>query len=406
MINFRKLPIKFKLIVVVLLTATIGLTLASVALLSYDRIKRKATLSEELQILSQVVSLRSAVALSFGDVNNARANLDTLKVRKNIRLACLYDDTGSVFVTVSQGTHDLSCPIDDIRSGQYFVGDFLDVYQTVERNGNVIGHVYIRSGLEELNERLVQQSFVSVAVLFFSLCMAFGLTSRLQRHIYLPIIQLGNVAKEITKNNNYSMRAHTQNEDELGDTVNAFNNMLNEIESDKEQLTELAYYDPLTKLPNRRMFTERIDFALENAARVGGSNLALIFLDLDKFKLVNDELGHDIGDLLLKEVGKRLSAAIPEDATAFRLGGDEFTIIQINIESENDIIQTANAVFNEFAPVLIGAGKELQISASMGIVISSGNDTANSIMKNADVALYHAKDAGRGNYKIYQLEHG
>ena len=401
MIQFKKLSIKYKLIVVVLLTATIGLTLASGALLTYDRIKGKATLSEEMQILSQVVALRSAVALSFGDKKNARGNLNTLKVRKNIRLACMYDDAGSVFVKVSQGKHDLECPSSGRRGGQFFVDDYLDVYQTIERNGEIIGHVFFRAGLEELNERLIQQLVVSVVVLFGSLCLAFGLTSRLQRHIYRPIIQLGNVAKNITKNNNYSIRAKTNNQDELGDTVNAFNNMLKQIESDKEKFTQLAYYDMLTRLPNRRMFTERIDFALENAAREKSGKVALIFLDLDKFKQVNDELGHDIGDLLLKEVGKRLNAAIPETATAFRLGGDEFTVIQINITSEQDVVDTAESIFKEFAPPLLGAGRELRISASLGIVISAGNDTSNSIMKNADIALYHAKDAGRGNFKIY-----
>ncbi|OUS31014.1 hypothetical protein A9Q99_04910 [Gammaproteobacteria bacterium 45_16_T64] len=405
MTQFKTLSIKYKLIVVVLLTATIGLTLASGALLTYDRIKRKATLSEEMQILSQVVSLRSAVALSFGDEKNARANLNTLKVRKNIRLACMYDESGSVFVKVSQGSHELACPDSGRRRGQFFVDDYLDVYQTIERNGEIIGHVFIRAGLEELTERLIQQLGVSIAVLFASLCLAFGLTSRLQQHIYRPIIQLGNVAKEITRNNNYSIRAKTKNQDELGDTVNAFNNMLNQIENDKEQLTQLAYYDTLTRLPNRRMFTERIDFALENAAREKGGKVALIFLDLDKFKQVNDELGHDIGDLLLKEVGKRLNAAIPKSATAFRLGGDEFTIIQNDIKSEEDIVNTAESIFKEFTPPLLGAGRELRISASLGIVISAGNDTSNSIMKNADIALYHAKDAGRGNFKIYQWKH-
>lgn len=402
MTQFKSLSIKYKLIVVVLLTATIGLTLASGALLTYDRIKRKTTLSEEMQILSQVVALRSAVALSFGDVKNARANLNTLKVRKNIRLACMYDDQGEVFVRISQGNYDADCPNNSRRGGQFFAEDYLDVYQTIERNDEIIGHVFIRAGLEELTERLVQQAAVSVAVLIGSLFLAFGLTSRLQRHIYRPIIQLGNVAKEITKNNNYSIRAKSKTQDELGYTVNAFNNMLNQIENDKEELTRLAYYDTLTRLPNRRMFTERIDFALENAAREKGGKVALIFLDLDKFKQVNDELGHDIGDLLLKEVGKRLNSAIPSSATAFRLGGDEFTVIQNDIKEDQDIIDTAESIFSAFSPTLIGGGRELQISASLGIVISAGNDTANSIMKNADIALYHAKDAGRGNYKIYQ----
>jgi len=406
MIQFKKISIKYKLIVVVLLTATIGLTLASGALLSYDRIKRKATLSEEMQILSQIVALRSAVALSFGDEKNARANLETLKVRKSIRLACMYGDTGEVFVKVSQGKHELECPIDGKRGGQYFSGEYLDVYQSIERNGKIIGHVFIRAGLEELSERLMQQLMVSVVVLFASLCLAFGLTTRLQSQIYRPILMLGNAAREITKNNNYSIRAKTENEDELGDTVKAFNNMLNQIEDDKTQLTRLAYYDTLTKLPNRRMFSERIELGLENAVREKDGKIALIFLDLDKFKQVNDELGHDIGDLLLKEVGKRLNSGIPKTATAFRLGGDEFTVIQNDIKSEQDIIDTAESIFKEFEPILMGGGRELQISASMGIVISSGNDTSNSIMKNADIALYRAKESGRGNYKVYQWANG
>jgi len=404
MTHFKKLSIKYKLIVVVLMTATIGLTLASGALLSYDRVNMKSTLSQELQILSKVVALRSAVALSFNDKKNARANLNTLKVRKNIRLACMYDDKGIIFVKVSQGTHDLECPNNEKKGGRFFIGDYLDVYEVIERNGEIIGHVFIRASLEELDERLVKQLIVSVVVLFGSLCIAFGLTSRLLRQIYLPIVQLGNVAKQITKNNNYSIRARTKNEDELGETVSAFNNMLNQIEKDKEQLTHLAYYDTLTKLPNRRMFSERIDLALENAAREKDGRVALIFLDLDRFKQINDELGHDIGDLLLKEVGRRLNSAIPASATAFRLGGDEFTVIQNDITSDSDITETAEAIFSAFSPPLLGAGRKLTISASLGIVISAGNDTANSIMKNADIALYHAKDAGRGNYQLYQWE--
>ncbi len=402
MTQFKKLSIKYKLIVVVLLTATIGLTLASGALLFYDRVNMKATLSEEMQVLSQVVSLRSAVALSFRDEKNARANLNTLKVRKNIRLACMYDDKGDVFVSVYQDLPNPTCPDNETRWGRFFNGNYLDVYETIERNGEVIGHLFIRASLEELNERMVQQLVVSVTVLVGSLFLAFGLTSRLLRQIYLPIVQLGNVAKEITKNDSYSIRAHTENEDELGDTVNAFNNMLNQIEKDREKFTRLAYYDTLTKLPNRRMFTERIELALENAAREKEGKTALIFLDLDRFKQVNDKLGHDIGDLLLREVGRRLNAAIPDSATAFRLGGDEFTVIQNDITLDDDIIETADAIFREFAPPLLGAGRKLNISASLGIVVSSGNDTSNSIMKNADIALYHAKDAGRGCYKIYQ----
>jgi diguanylate cyclase (GGDEF)-like protein len=212
-------------------------------------------------------------------------------------------------------------------------------------------------------------------------------------------VQLGEAAKKITEHNNFSLRAQKFNDDEVGDAIDAFNAMLGKIEQDKEELTRLAYYDPLTKLANRRMFSERLVFALENARR-SGDRMGLLFLDLDKFKVVNDELGHDIGDLLLKAAAKRLETALPETATAFRLGGDEFTVLQVGA-TEQSMEATAKKILHNFAEPLILAGKQLSISSSIGIAISDGNDNVSSIMKSADVALYRAKDAGRSNYQFF-----
>ena len=398
---FRKLSIKYKLIVVVLLTASIGLTLASSASLSYDHLMQKQALAEEMQILSQVVALRSAAALSFGDQKNALANLNTLKVSSSVRFACMYDADGKIFVKVGQGELLYECPTSLKADGEYFEQDYLDVFQSVIRNNEVIGLVFIRSGLEQLNDRLQQQLIVSVVVLIISLCIAFALTARMQRQIYKPIIQLGKVAAQVSNNNNYAIRASVENDDEFGKTVKAFNDMLHEIEQDKKDLLELAYYDPLTHLPNRRMFSEKILLALENVTRNKNTKVALIFMDVDKFKQINDTLGHDIGDIFLIEFSKRLQAALPDSATAFRLGGDEFTVIQNDVLDKADIIKTAEAIYKELAPELQVAGQILNMSASLGIVMSDGNDTPITMMKNADIALYRAKDAGRGNYQFF-----
>jgi len=398
---FRKLPIKYKLIFVVLLTASIGLTLASGASLSYDRIMQKQALAEEMQILSQVVALRSAAALSFGDQKNALANLNTLKVSSSVRFACMYDADGKTFVKVGRGELHYECPTLLKADGEYFEQDYLDVFQSVTRNNEIIGQVFIRSGLEQLDDRLQQQLIVSVVVLIISLCIAFALTARMQRQIYRPIIQLGKVAAQVSNNNNYAIRASVENDDEFGGTVKAFNDMLHEIEQDKKDLLQLAYYDPLTHLPNRRMFSEKMKLTLDNAAKNKNSKVALIFMDVDKFKQINDTLGHDIGDIFLIEFSKRLQAALPDTATAFRLGGDEFTVIQNDVLDKADIIKTAEAVYKEIAPELQVAGQNLTMSASLGIVISDGNDTPITMMKNADIALYRAKDAGRGNYQFF-----
>lgn len=394
---FSKLSIKYKLIVVVLLTAWISLALAGSAILTYDRIVQKRTLGEEMIILSQVIALRSAAALSFGDQKNALANLNTLKVSGSVRFACMYDAEEKVFVKLGYE----ECPIKIKPDGKYFEEKYLDVFQSVIRNNEVIGQVFIRSDLEQLDYRLQQQLIGSVIVLFISLCIAFTLTARMQRQIYRPIIHLGKVAAQVSNNNNYAIRARVESEDEFGEAVKAFNNMLHEIEQDKKELLQLAYFDPLTQLPNRRMFSEEIKFALETVVSRKNERVALIFMDVDKFKQINDSLGHDIGDIFLVEFAKRLQLALPKTATAFRLGGDEFTVIINNIHDKAEVIKTAEAIYKAIATPLEVAGQTLAMSVSLGIVISDGKDTPISIMKNADIALYRAKDAGRGNYKFY-----
>ena len=401
MMEFRKLKIKTKLIVVVLLTSTIGLLLTGVGVITLDRVKQKEILAEEMSILTRVIASRSAAALSFRDQARAKDNLTSLLVRESVEFSCMYDMNRVVFASVQRNSDSAAaCPDSPREPGEYFYEGYLEAYQAIDLNGLAIGSVMVRTSLVDLDRRLQSQLIISVGILGLSLITAFLMTQSLQRAIYKPIVDLGDVANKITEHNNFSIRASTTNQDEIGDAINAFNSMLNKIEADKEELTRLAYYDPLTKLANRRMFSERLVFALENARR-SGERMGLIFLDLDKFKVVNDELGHDIGDLLLKSAAKRLEAALPANGTAFRLGGDEFTVLQVGV-TERDLEITAEAILKEFAEPLILAGKQLTISSSIGIAISDGNDNVSSIMKSADIALYQAKDAGRSNYKIFE----
>lgn len=399
MLKFRKLKIKTKLALVVLLTCSIGLVLTGAGVIVFDRVKQKEILAEELNILTRVIAERSAAALSFRDATRASDNLASLLVRSSIQIACMYNSDNQVFARASRNDGLASCPLNPQQEGSHFTENTLEVYQPILLNGQAIGSVVVITGLEDLDRRLRGQMLVSLGVLVLSLITAFLMTQKLQQAIYGPIVQLGLAARKITEHNNFAIRAQKLNDDEVGDAIDAFNAMLGKIEQDKEELTRLAYYDPLTKLANRRMFSERLVFALENARR-SGDRMGLLFLDLDKFKIINDELGHDIGDLLLKSVAKRLESALPETATAFRLGGDEFTVLQVGV-TEEEMEKTARDILQAFTEPLILAGKHLSISSSIGIAISDGNDNVSSIMKCADVALYRAKDAGRCNYKFF-----
>jgi diguanylate cyclase (GGDEF)-like protein/PAS domain S-box-containing protein len=167
------------------------------------------------------------------------------------------------------------------------------------------------------------------------------------------------------------------------------------------QIRQLAYFDSLTGLPNRRMLYDHLHLGLAQANRFERS-LALMFLDLDYFKQINDTLGHEVGDQLLKEVAKRLEDCIRSGDTVARVGGDEFVIVLSQITEPQDAAQVAQKILVAMAEPLRLDGQALKVSMSIGIAVypSLGNEDVQSLMKNADVAMYQAKNAGRNTYSF------
>jgi diguanylate cyclase (GGDEF)-like protein/PAS domain S-box-containing protein len=168
-----------------------------------------------------------------------------------------------------------------------------------------------------------------------------------------------------------------------------------------QQMIHQAYHDPLTDLPNRILFNDRLGLALTQANR-NRTKAALLFLDLDRFKLVNDMLGHAMGDILLKEVAERLAGCVRHSDTIARLGGDEFTILLPMINDENDVSRVAKKVLQVLHKPIVLNGHEFHVTASIGIVMypDDGEDAEN-LMKHADTAMYRAKEQGRNNYQMF-----
>jgi diguanylate cyclase (GGDEF)-like protein/PAS domain S-box-containing protein len=170
---------------------------------------------------------------------------------------------------------------------------------------------------------------------------------------------------------------------------------------DEEQLQHLAYRDPLTDLPNRFLFHDRLEQALEQARR-RETNVAVMYVDLDRFKVVNDTLGHTIGDQLLQIVSRRLRDVLRADDTIARLGGDEFAVILPEIKRIEDAGSVARKLISSMrAPISVG-GHELHVTASVGISMfpGDGSDVV-TLIKHADAALYRAKDLGRNNVQMF-----
>jgi diguanylate cyclase (GGDEF)-like protein/PAS domain S-box-containing protein len=179
---------------------------------------------------------------------------------------------------------------------------------------------------------------------------------------------------------------------------------ISERKSSENQLLQLAHYDQITSLPNRILFLDKLQQVLKNAQR-HQQPVTLMYLDLDRFKEVNDTLGHDMGDVLLKDVAGRLTKCVRADDTVARMGGDEFTVILNNVNHPINTERIAQSILDRLTEPFNLGGEVVYVSASIGISVypEHGNEV-DILLKNADQAMYFAKQNGRNRYHYYTAE--
>jgi diguanylate cyclase (GGDEF)-like protein/PAS domain S-box-containing protein len=176
---------------------------------------------------------------------------------------------------------------------------------------------------------------------------------------------------------------------------------ITELRRKEEYIKHLAFHDPLTDLPNRSLLMERLGRQIAMSEREQ-RGLAVMFLDLDRFKFVNDDLGHEIGDDLLKAVAHKLQALVRHADTVARLGGDEFVILLDNPANEHEIAEIANRIIATINEPIEFRGKVAQVGTSIGIALYPNNGrTAAQLIKSADTAMYVAKGAGKNTYRFF-----
>jgi len=194
---------------------------------------------------------------------------------------------------------------------------------------------------------------------------------------------------------------------DTGDLLLCIARDVSEREQAAERIQHMAYHDALTSLPNRTLLTDRVHRAAARARRTGQIG-ALLFLDLDKFKRINDSLGHSIGDELLKELAQRLRRALREEDTVARLGGDEFVVLLEGLGSDQDhAVDQAREIAEKIRGIFVDEfrldGNELYVTASIGIVtFPNDGDTVDTLLRHADTAMYHAKGAGRDGARVFK----
>ena len=191
------------------------------------------------------------------------------------------------------------------------------------------------------------------------------------------------------------------NQGRIQEFVSVFSDITKRKEAEAH-IRHQAYYDALTQLPNRSLLTDRLQVAINSIGTDSKDQLALMFLDLDRFKNVNDTLGHEFGDELLVLVARRLSRCVSDKDTLARFGGDEFVILLQHLSSERDATLTAEKILQTLSQPFHLAGRELTIGASIGITLYPGDaKSADELMRNADLAMYRAKNTGRNQLQFF-----
>jgi diguanylate cyclase (GGDEF)-like protein/PAS domain S-box-containing protein len=179
---------------------------------------------------------------------------------------------------------------------------------------------------------------------------------------------------------------------------------ISERKQDEERIQFLANHDALTSLPNRAMFNDVLNLAIQNARRYDRS-FAVLFIDLDRFKNINDTLGHEAGDKLLQEMGSRLTQTVRSSDVVARLGGDEFVVLVQEVSEAKQVEAVARKILSALVQPMVTQGQECRVTASIGICMyPTEAQDEQALMKNADIAMYRAKEDGKNNYKFYSEE--
>lgn len=523
--------VRTKLVIMAVTTSMIILLLSTIAFISLGMYFGHQTLNARLDTIGMVISQRSAAALADNDQSLMKKHLSLLSLDNSIIKSCIYDDKKKLVTSQLMVDSTPNCPqmLAILKTNDSpYLEKFFPITINAEGSGNkTIGTLYLATHIDGIKERFKQVSVFSLFLLIGAIVISLLLANRLQGLVTTPLRLLATTISNIIQKNDFSIRANTQRNDELGHLADIFNELLSKIEDEHTslkssedkfrkltslspvgifqidpegeivyvnqrwreinnvkhekpnlqawfssfhdedtlplnklwhrlitkhedmstevrligqnsniswvyiqatslhskdgdllgflgsvsdiselkkaqiQMETLAFYDPLTGLANRRLFKNRLAKAVKSVQR-SNTSIALLFIDLDQFKRINDTLGHDMGDALLKEVSNRLGSNVRDNDTVSRIGGDEFTILLTDIHNSNDVRIVAEKILYSLSRPITLNGQEIVSTVSIGITLTPDDSIdPNTLMKNADLAMYRAKEMGRNNFQFF-----
>ena len=409
---FQRNSFAYKMTLTALLASSMAVGTLMTAFLVFDSISSRALLNARLATLADVVGQNSTAALNFSDPDAAVGVLEALRAEPPVVSACLYDSSGIFFAQYQRQAGTSNCPpgLSRIPAPNRA---FPSVVRAVYYHAEFVGTVFLTSNVQELEKRWKRLLLLALLLLVLALTIGGVSGSLLQRRISKPIFDLAAAMQKVTAEQEFSARVKVSGSDEIARLGKGFNAMLCELERRENEKTEFeaklkfqASNDALTGLPNRRLLGDRLVQSLALAKREQRI-VALLYIDLDRFKLVNDSLGHSIGDLLLIQAAARLGARVRKSDTLARLGGDEFTVILGSLHAQEEAMVVAKTLLAALAPPFVVEGHQLTIGASIGISFYPGNaDNPSDLMQQADSAMYAAKRIGRNQATYFKPELG
>ena len=358
-------------------------------------------LKEVMRSKITLLAATSASALVFGDQESAATLLSSLKEHTATRYVQMYNADQQLFAEYRRSGQLVDVDIDDYESDAFFKNKNIYLSQPVLMNGEYLGVIVISADTNSLNEQKNRYILIASTVLFISLVLAYLLNWQLQKRLTAPISDLINLVSYVARNKKYHRRLDSARDDEIGDLTLGVNTMLDTIEAHETQLFQRANYDELTQLPNRHLLMERLTHGINTATR-NKTEIALLFLDLDRFKVVNDSLGHRVGDELLVQVAGKLVNTLRKSDSISRWGGDEFVMLLENIKDVEDIDNIVEKIVEEPAKPTMTGGHLLHVSTSIGIArFPQDGDDSVSLLKHADISMYRAKAQGPGKFEYF-----
>ncbi|MBL1142489.1 MAG: EAL domain-containing protein [Proteobacteria bacterium] len=399
----HQFSIRSKLAFVIITIITITLLLAASLFTLSQLHENKLNLIDHLTTLAKITGDNAEAAILFDNSNDADKILSELKNDPHIITAAIYIHKKNLFASYMSKQNFPPVFEPPEIEGYIIESNKIHLLQNIYTDNGLdkIGEIYLQASLSPLYIQLQKNIFITGIIVLFSLLIGYFLSFRLQKTISFPILELSDATKIIKNEKDYSIRIHRNDYQEIETLCDGFNGMLQEIQQRDEHLQQLASYDPLTGLANRKYFSDMLHQAIIRGKRKSHKH-AILFIDLDRFKHINDSLGHSIGDELLVQVAKRFDLIIRGDDTVARFGGDEFTVLLQEINDESSATEVAERILEIMNEPFKLNSHNVVVSPSIGIVMyPEHGKTAEQLISNADTAMYKSKHAGGNNFWFF-----